>query len=83
MAYPKGKPRPEGAGRKKGVPNKVTGDIREMIRASLERVGGIEYLMAQAQANPSAYMALVAKVVPKEIEANVSGSVTLVDEFGK
>ena len=29
MAYPKGKPRPPGAGRKKGTPNKATKTIRE------------------------------------------------------
>lgn len=27
MAYPKGKPRPEGAGRKKGTPNRNTRDL--------------------------------------------------------
>ncbi len=27
MAYPKGKPRPEGAGRQKGTPNKSTQDL--------------------------------------------------------
>ncbi|GBQ08452.1 hypothetical protein [Saccharibacter floricola] len=32
MAWPKGKPRPTGAGRKKGVPNKATADIRALAQ---------------------------------------------------
>ncbi|WP_202401645.1 MULTISPECIES: hypothetical protein [unclassified Saccharibacter] len=32
MAWPKGKPRPVGAGRKKGVPNKATADIRALAQ---------------------------------------------------
>ena len=32
MAWPKGKPRPKGAGRKKGTPNKVTADIKLLAK---------------------------------------------------
>lgn len=31
MAWPKGKPRPPGAGRKKGTPNKLTASFREEL----------------------------------------------------
>jgi hypothetical protein len=37
MAWPKGKPRPPNAGRKKGTPNKVTAEKREMLAAILEK----------------------------------------------
>ena len=67
-----------GPGRPKGVPNKVTTDIREMIKASLQGVGGIEYLKRQADENPQAYMALIGKVVPKEIEATIINAVPVV-----
>lgn len=33
MGWPKGKPRPEGAGRKKGTPNKSTQDLFEKCRS--------------------------------------------------
>lgn len=53
-------------GRKKGVPNKINADLRQMILDSLEDAGGRDYLRRQAEENPSAYMALVGKVIPKE-----------------
>lgn len=37
MAYPKGKPRPESAGRKKGVENKVTRTFREAVTNLIEK----------------------------------------------
>ena len=84
MAWPKGKPRPAGAGRKKGQVNQVTRDVREMIITALTEVGGVEYLVTQARSNPNAFLSLVSKVVPKEIDANISGNVTInfIDEFG-
>lgn len=63
------------AGRKKGVPTQVTQDIRQMIKDSLEGVGGIEYLMNQAQENPVAFMGLIGKIIPKEVEAHVTGTI--------
>ena len=58
-------------GRPPGARNKVTRDLREMVRASLDEVGGVAYLVRQAQANPGAYLALLGKVLPKEIAATV------------
>lgn len=55
------------AGRAKGTPNKITADIKDMIRGALDEAGGQKYLVAQAQTNPAAFLALVAKIVPKEI----------------
>ena len=54
-------------GRKKGVPNKINADLRQMILDSLEDAGGKDYLRKQAIENPSAYLALVGKVIPKEM----------------
>lgn len=62
-------------GRKKGTPNKVTGDVREMILAALDDAGGRKYLAAQAAENPSAFMALVGRCLPKDIQ--VKGELTL------
>lgn len=63
------------AGRKKGVPTQVTQDIRQMIKDSLEGVGGVDYLMNQAQENPVAFMGLIGKIIPKEVEAHVTGTI--------
>jgi hypothetical protein len=53
-----------GPGRKKGVPNKVTQDLKTMILTSLSEVGGVAYLAEQARERPGAYLALVGKVLP-------------------
>lgn len=49
------------------MPNKLNGDIRQMICTALESVGGAEYLAQQAWLNPVAFMGLVAKVMPLQL----------------
>lgn len=56
-----------GAGRKKGIPNKTTTAVKEMVLAALDRVGGVSYLQQQATANPTAFMTLVGKIIPHEV----------------
>ena len=70
---PKKMPPNAGKGRKKGVPNKVTNDIKAMILGALNDVGGQDYLSIQAVANPAAFMSLIGKVIPKEVNAEVRG----------
>lgn len=53
-----------GPGRPKGVPNKTTKTIRAAIEASFEKVGGANYLARMAIEQPTAYMSLLAKVLP-------------------
>jgi hypothetical protein len=56
-----------GPGRKKGIPNKVNGALKDMILQALHGAGGVEYLQTQAEANPAAFMALVGKVLPMTV----------------
>ncbi len=56
-----------GGGSRKGVPNKVTADLREMIKGALDAVGGQRYLEKQASDNPTAFLTLVGKTLPKEL----------------
>lgn len=55
-----------GKGRRKGVPNKITAGVREMILGALDDAGGQNYLVQQAHQNPAAFMTLLGKVLPKE-----------------
>lgn len=64
-----------GKGRKKGVPNKTTKTLKDMILGALSKVGGQEYLQKQAEANPTAFMTLIGKVLPTEVNANVDGQI--------
>jgi hypothetical protein len=77
MAAPKGQPKPESSGRKKGVVNKTTADIKEMINNALHLAGGEDYLVRQADENPVAFMGLIGKILPKEIAAELSGNLTI------
>lgn len=65
-----------GKGRKRGVPNKVTGALKDMILGALDRAGGVDYLEKQADENPVAFMTLVGKVLPLQVNAKVDGEVS-------
>lgn len=67
---PKGRGYTPGAGRKKGTPNVIQRDLREMILGALNDVGGQAYLAAQAKKNPRAFIALVGKCLPKDLNIN-------------
>lgn len=67
-----GKP---GPGRPKGVPNKNTTALKDMILKALGDAGGIDYLTKQASENPNAFLTLVGKVLPLDVNNNHSGQV--------
>lgn len=64
-----------GKGRVKGVPNKTTGKVKEMILAALDKKGGVDYLVEQADQNPVAFMALVGKVLPMQVTGEDGGPI--------
>lgn len=68
MAFEKGMPRPDGAGRKKGTTNGDTAKLRELILGALDEVGGQDYLVQQAWNEPKAFLNLIAKVLPREVK---------------
>jgi hypothetical protein len=63
-----------GPGRPKGMPNKSTTAIKEMLLASLDSVGGQDYFKRQAEENPNAYMSLIGKIIPSEVKNQITGS---------
>lgn len=68
----------KGHGRPKGTPNKVTTQVKEMILAALDDAGGQKYLAKQAEKNAPAFMALLAKILPRDVvvEADVNTTVS-------
>lgn len=62
-SFKKGEKRPNQGKRGKNKENKA---LREMILEALhgQDGGGIEYLKAQAQSNPTAFLTLLGKVLP-------------------
>jgi hypothetical protein len=57
----------KGKGRPKGVPNKATTKIKDMITEALSQAGGVQYLARQAEENPGPFLALVGKVMPMQL----------------
>lgn len=79
VGRPKGLPKT--GGRAKGVPNKVTRDLKEMILGALDDAGGRKYLLAQAKVNPVAFMTLIGKVLPTTLANDPDNPITgLTDE---
>lgn len=64
-------------GRKKGTPNKVSGEIQGMIEIALDEVGGVQYLKEQARENPAAFMGLLGKILPRNLNHNVAGGLSI------
>lgn len=68
---------PVPGGRPKGVRNKLT-NLREAVLEAFDQVGGPEYLARLAQGTSSdraAFVSLVSKVLPTQINANVEGGI--------
>jgi hypothetical protein len=62
-----------GKGRIKGVPNKATKALKDMILGALDDAGGQDYLRRQSIENPTAFLTLIGKVLPTTINADVNG----------
>lgn len=60
-----------GKGRRKGSKNKLPGRLKRMVLQALIDVGGVDYLCRQAEENPTAFLALVAKLMPRTVKGEV------------
>lgn len=56
--------------RPKGSPNKLPAHLKEMILSALDKAGGVDYLVKQADANPSGFMTLLGKVLPLQVQGD-------------
>jgi hypothetical protein len=68
-------------GRAKGTVNKTTADLKGMILKALHKAGGEKYLVKQAVLNPAAFMALISKILPRDINANLDVSDALAERI--
>ncbi len=64
--------RTAGSGRKPGTPNKLTLTVRDALKEAFHRVGGTDALVKLHATNPEAFFALVGKLIPTEIVADVN-----------
>lgn len=71
-----------GPGRPKGTPNKLPAELKAMILQALERSGGVDYLVKQANAkNPAPFMALVGKVLPLQVTGEGGGPIEILNQI--
>lgn len=71
------KPGERRGGRKKGTPNKTTQAVKDMITQALDDVGGVKYLVKQANQNPKAFLALVGRVLPLQVTGEDGGPIAI------
>ena len=65
-------------GRKKGQVNRVTKDVKEAVLKAFDKAGGHKYLLKLANGTASdraAFMNLVGKVMPKEVNGTINHNV--------
>lgn len=55
-------------GRQKGTPNKLGGTAKENIACVFTRLGGIQAMVKWAEANPTQFYGIYAKLLPIDLE---------------
>lgn len=69
-----------GGGSRKGSPNKNTKAIKDMILGALDAKGGQAWLEEQMDANPTAFMTLLGKVLPTQIQGDPDNPIKVYSE---
>ena len=61
-------------GRQKGTPNKMTTQVKKAIIEAFDEVGGVKYLVNIAKTDPKTFCALLGRIIPTEINADLTSS---------
>jgi hypothetical protein len=54
----------------------MTAALKDMILKALDEAGGVDYLVQQSEETPTAFLALVGKVLPLQVNADVSATIS-------
>ena len=68
------KPPRAGMGRPRGALNKTTATLKAALEQSFDELGGVRWLVELGKSEPRAYAALLAKLLPSQV--NMDASVT-------
>ena len=71
MPFQKGHKKIPGSGLKKGQQLTKTLVLTEMIDGALSELGGMKWLVEQGRENPTAFMSLIGKRLPKDINISL------------
>lgn len=75
MASDLPKKRKPGSGRRAGVPNRLTKEVKTAIENAFVKVGGEDYLVAVAETDPKTFCALLGRVLPAQLNVKGSGEI--------
>jgi hypothetical protein len=78
-----GRTKTSGQGRPKGAQNKTTKALKDMIEGALEAKGGQAWLERQMDENPAAFMTLLGKTLPRDLNATVETGPNLASILSK
>lgn len=62
------------SGRRNGTPNKTTASVKQALAEAFDRLGGVESLTTWARENPGDFYSLWAKLLLKELKADVNAN---------
>lgn len=68
MAGVTGNPGNKNPKSRKGVPNKATQSLREMLDGALKAKGGQAWIEEQMDINPNAVLTLLGKTLPRQVD---------------
>lgn len=70
---------PAKGGSRKGIPNRVTAELKGMILQALDDAGGVEYLVKRAKdpKTAPAFLTLLGKVLPMQVTGDGGGAVVV------
>lgn len=57
----------EGAGRKAGVPNKISSTVKDNVIAVFDRLGGVDHMAEWATENPTQFYNIYSKLMPLQV----------------
>ena len=70
-----------GAGRKPGVPNKLSATVKDNIIEVFDRIGGVENMAVWALENQTQFFNLYAKLLPLQVTGEGGGPLELVAKW--
>ena len=65
------------SGSRRGTPNKVTQAVKDAVQTAFDEVGGADYLVQVAREDHKTFCALLGRVIPTQVNAELSGKVEL------
>lgn len=68
MPWPRGRTRPPASGRRPGTPNRLTLELRGVVREALREAGGADYLAGIARDRPELFLPLVRRILPRGVD---------------